>query len=216
VGEGGWSCIHGGCTCTIVVLVDSMVYVSNVGDSTAMLVAPLPKLTEDMLKQEVDVARDVGMGMDLSFTHTNAQGDGAATPTPSSYLLLTAEHSPESVYEYQRMCAYSHTQTQAQASPHTHTHTPSLDPSHNHTQTPLLCVVYDSPAHDKSQCAPVFASPHTQSDPLAPSERGRYDMDMCVWVWVWVWIMDMGVCYTNQHPPSTVATTRTCGGSGRV
>lgn len=53
-----------------------------------------------------------------------------------STLMITAEHSPESSYEYQRLRDYRS----------------RLDSEH----LPALLVVYDSSSHDKTRCAPVF------------------------------------------------------------
>jgi hypothetical protein len=73
------------------------------------------------------------------------------TAFPAKVMVITAEHSPESAYEFDRLRSYRSRE--------------------GDSRQPALFVVYDSPTHDKSQCQPIF-DPTTPQ--LIPSQRGSY------------------------------------------
>lgn len=149
-----WSCVHGGTSCTIVALVGNSLYISNVGDSTAILCTARPVLHKSLLQHQVDAAFCPAYGgIDDQYANDFRV---AETEDPSKFLnkilVLSAEHSPESAYEFNRLRRCRHRED---------------DPSQ-----PALFVVYDSSTHDKSLCNPVFDS---SSLTLVPSQRGRFD-----------------------------------------
>jgi hypothetical protein len=149
-----WSCVHGGAACTIVALVQNSLYVSNVGDSTAIMCTPQPVLNAKTLKFVKDAA----------FAGARPVCNEAEGATKANVLVLTAEHSPESSYEFERLRRFR--------------------PRENDPSQPALFVVYDSASHDKSQCAAVFdtstghsvpgSSTASAGVPPCASQKGRY------------------------------------------
>lgn len=144
-GFDNWSCVHGGAACTLVALIRDSLYISNVGDSTAILCAPRPMLSKSALQLERDAACTPS-GVAPLICHPSALAPAA----PESMLVLTAEHSPESSAEFERLRRFRCREG---------------DPSQ-----PALYVVYDSASHDKSQCAAVFED----TSSLVASQRGSY------------------------------------------
>jgi len=177
VGE-AWGCVHGGTSCTLVALVNQWLYIANVGDSTALLCTSTPVLHRQLLQYEVDAAaRESGehsqslqsspsssglsSGADTCLSGVTDQSSGSGN---ESVLVLSAEHSPESAYEFRRLRRFRARDT---------------DP-----RLPALSVVYDSPSHDKSQCYAVFPLPDNSicttpvpvsaEEVLVASGRGSY------------------------------------------
>lgn len=145
-----WSCVHGGTSCTLIAVVTHTLYVANVGDSSAVLCVAQPVLERGVMRLERDAAvvgmpdapKDGSVARDISLMEQS----NAATQV----MVITAEHSPESAYEFERLRHYR--------------------PRDGDPTQPALFVVYDSPSHDKSQCNPVF---DPTSDKLTASQRGR-------------------------------------------
>lgn len=148
-----WSCVHGGSTCSICVLVDGLLYTTNVGDSSALLCANYPILNASNIVNIGDAAVSESLSrkyiahvrenassvftfppptsttapttgtttITTSNTNTNTAstgiyascssidsssssgGEGGEGNKKTDTLMVTAEHSPESVYEFQRL-----------------------------------------------------------------------------------------------------------------
>lgn len=146
-----WSCVHGGTSCSLIALVGNSLYIANVGDSSALMCVAHPILHKSLVQFERDSAASPGSSEMGSLVRDSTVVDSSVNSSPSKILVLTAEHSPESPYEFDRLRRYR-----------------TRD---NDACQPALFVVYDSPSHDKSQCQPVF-DPSASS--LVPSQRGRY------------------------------------------
>jgi serine/threonine protein phosphatase PrpC len=84
-----WSCIHGGTTCTIIAIIDSKMYIANVGDSNATLCTTVPILDKQMISYLGDAACSLEKKVESS----------ASVDT----LDLIMDHSPENVREFHRM-----------------------------------------------------------------------------------------------------------------
>ena len=146
-----WGCVHGGSACSIIALIGTKCYIANVGDSSGILCTEKAVLTPESL---------VGLGDAATGTRGNGSGtgngDGAmdvdGTGGASDTLIITAEHSPESVEEFLRLRSSRPRQTDA--------------------NYPALVVVYDSPTQDKTLCPPVF-SLDAAGNPRVTS-NGRY------------------------------------------
>lgn len=133
-GSQQWSCVHGGSACSICAIVDGLMYIANVGDSSGTLCSLDPVLCKSHLTIIGDAA--VAVGFRESFTTCITDGDESISGVKTDTIVVTAEHSPESSYEFLRLRDFR----------------PRVDnPKH-----PSLNIVYDSPAHEKAQCPPVF------------------------------------------------------------
>ena len=134
-----WSCVHGGSSSTMLVLLKNNLYIANVGDSSAILSTNYPVLTstcinyiaESALSSTSPLAALRG-SLVSQYMALNPDGEEPAKNT----LVITAEHSPESPYEFYRLREFRARET---------------DPNQ-----PSLLVVYDSPSHEKPRCNPVF------------------------------------------------------------
>ena len=83
--------------------------------------------------------------------------------TISSTLIITAEHSPECPYEYERLHRYR-----------VRDGNPSI---------PALVIVYDSSSsHDKSKCSSVFEKDSNGN--IAVTNRGRYILTHYLYVYL--------------------------------
>jgi hypothetical protein len=98
-----------------------------------------------MLHYEVDAAH-----AEISSDSEAIIRDTAPDATASKVLVLTAEHSPECPYEFDRLRKFRCRE--------------------NDPNQPALFVVYDSSTHDKSLCNAVF---DISSSKLVASQRGR-------------------------------------------
>lgn len=163
-----WTCVHGGTSCTLVAVVNTSMYIANVGDSTAVLCTGYPILHKQLLRHEIDASlkecgsshsspssSDTSGSCNSGLTDHSAMSLSNSTnsATISKVLVLSADHSPESPYEFSRLRRFRCRE--------------------NDPQLPALTVVYDSPTHDKSQCYAIFPNP-SLSEPLVPSNRGSY------------------------------------------
>lgn len=129
-----WSCIHGGSTCSICALVDGYLYTANVGDSTGILCSTHPVLT----KADVSVTGDGAVSTEIRKKYTDSIIiDDSDHKDNCTSIIITAEHSPESPYEFLRLRDFR-----------AKVDKPDL---------PALNVVYDSPAHEKAKCPQVFS-----------------------------------------------------------
>jgi hypothetical protein len=176
-----WGCVHGGSSCSIVAIVDYCLFIANVGDSSGTLSCTVPVLNSCLLKHLGDAASIPGAGVNAAVgtsvaaakiaavdaTADGADGNGIKTNdsmlmaidnNPSlpqvsqDNLVITAEHSPESISEFCRLRAFR---------------SKPGDPRH-----PALSVVYDSPSADKSRCSSVFSLDDTGVPVLL--NKGKY------------------------------------------
>lgn len=122
-----WACVHGGTSCSIIALVNTVLYIANVGDSSGILSTSHPILHPSMIHHLGDSA----------LNHKRNIRPTDQTDEYFDTLVLTAEHSPESPEEFLRMREFR---------------CRDGDPSQ-----PSLLVVYDAATHDKSRCSPVFS-----------------------------------------------------------
>jgi len=137
-----WSCVHGGAACSIVAIVDYNMYVANVGDSSGILCSSTPILSNNIHNYICDSAippSDHSVdSINNSFTNT---------------LVITAEHSPESITEFYRLRSFKHRD--------------------NDPMNPALYVVYDATSHDKTKCFPVFEVVDNTGAAVV-TNRGKY------------------------------------------
>lgn len=209
----GWTCVHGGTSCSLIALIKEDLYIANVGDSTGILCSSHGILSSDDIEYLQDAAvprekwrvnvsaasaaaarasssqcgaettavdaaavsqaegasqkyrKGAEAGSKEQETERQAQGQEASNTTKeeqhptdtttttttttsnakkgeaggvtrSSTLVITAEHSPECPYEYERLLAFR----AREGSP----------------AVPALVVVYDSTSNDKTRCVPCF------------------------------------------------------------
>ena len=125
-----WTCIHGGTSCSIIAIVGYNLFIANVGDSSGTLCCPSSVLSKSYIHHLGDAA------IPPAITSENVGSIAINSDGPTDTLVVTAEHSPESVLEFCRLRSFKHREGNA------------LQPS--------LVVVYDSSSHDKTQCSPVF------------------------------------------------------------
>lgn len=144
-----WSCIHGGSTCSIFALVDGVLHTANVGDSTGLICSALPVLCKADISIEGDAAVSDSMRKKYSCCVTTDDSDKW---DKSQTLIVTAEHSPESPYEFLRLRDFR----------------PRVDCP----EQPSLNIVYDTPAHEKAKCPPVFTL--TDNNMPIVNDKGRY------------------------------------------
>ena len=129
-----WSCIHGGSTCSICAIVDGLLYTANVGDSSGLLCCPLPVLRNSDTSVEGDAAvSDVSR---KRYSASIAIDDLHLKTKRRTNLVITADHSPESLYEFNRLRDFR---------PHT-----------DSTAHPSLNIIYDTVTNEKTKCPPVF------------------------------------------------------------
>ena len=129
-----WSCIHGGSTCSICAIVDGLLYTANVGDSSGLLCCSLPVLRNSDTSIEGDAAvSDVSR---KRYSASVATDDNNLKSKKRTNLVLTADHSPESLYEFQRLRDFR----------------PRVDC----TAHPSLNIVYDTVTNEKTKCPSVF------------------------------------------------------------
>lgn len=132
-----WSCVHGGTTATVCVLLDGRwLYTANVGDSTALMagwpVCLLSGNALDGLAAGAGAGAQTGAG--AAATDSTPTGPTAAWEPVS----LSVDHSPESASEFERVRAFRR--------------------ARNDPQRPELKFVYDSlEPRPKFSCPPIFA-----------------------------------------------------------
>jgi serine/threonine protein phosphatase PrpC len=168
-------CIHGGTTATVLVVLDGRrIVVANVGDSTAIIAGlgtagalhsvkewtPMPPHKPAGGSAPAGAARSLSSGPESApapLPVTVAVPDAVA----SSYMELSADHSPESHTEFQRMQTFR---------PH------GTLPHH-----PELLFVYDTLTSSKLSCPPIF-DVDSRSGKTEKTERGSYYKNVrCEW-----------------------------------
>lgn len=133
-GQKQWSCIHGGSTCSICALVDGHIYVANVGDSSGILCAT----QEVFCKADVTIVGDAAVHDERRKQYINSiHVNDSDCKDKSATIVITAEHSPESAYEFLRLRDFR--------------------PRDENRKHPSLNIVYDSAASEKAKCPPVFS-----------------------------------------------------------
>ena len=125
-----WTCIHGGTSCSIIAIVGYDMFIANVGDSTGTLCTTQPVLSKSNIHHLGDSA------VPPAITPDNVGSISINCDGMTDTLVVTAEHSPESVHEFCRLRAFKHRD--------------------GNVNQPSLVVVYDSSSHDKTQCSAVF------------------------------------------------------------
>ena len=136
-----WLCVHGGTSCSITAIIGKMLYTANVGDSSGILCANIPVLCASQLVHVGDAA------VITAPPPSPMDGD-----SPTDTITITAEHSPESFSEYDRMRKFRC--------------------SDDDSSLPALHVVYDTPGQEKIKCPPCFAADANGS--LVLTNRGAY------------------------------------------
>jgi serine/threonine protein phosphatase PrpC len=130
-----WSCVHGGTSCSIVVIIGSIMYISNVGDSSAILCAKHPIFAPSQLEHIMDAALPNNSPLQAEKLARNGK-----TPLEDHlcdhHLLLTAEHSPECLDEFYRFRTFR--------------------PKPTNPNEPDMGIVYDAQGTLKSRCPCVF------------------------------------------------------------
>lgn len=148
------TCVHGGSSCSIIAIVGSTMYVANVGDSAGLLCATEPIFKNSTVEHILDSAlkpTSVVSRMKDSEECTNQ------LPEPRDNIVVTAEHSPESSYEFYRLREFR--------------------PRDGDSSQPSLLVVYDSPSHEKSRCNPVFC---LDTGKAVVTSNGKYVFNLTV------------------------------------
>lgn len=125
-----WTCIHGGTSCSIIAIVGYDMFIANVGDSTGTLCTTQPVLSKSNIHHLGDSA------VPPAITPDNVGSISINCDGMTDTLVITAEHSPESVHEFCRLRSFKHRE--------------------GNVNQPSLVVVYDSSSHDKTQCSAVF------------------------------------------------------------
>ncbi len=148
-GAHSWSCVHGGSSCSIVVIIGYKMFIANVGDSAGILCTPQPILSSSALVHISDAATSSQILQPLVGPSPSSHVQGP----PSDTLLIIAEHSPESPAEFMRLRNFRQREG---------------DPAQ-----PALLVVYDAPSTaEKSRCNPVFDFDINGN--LVVTNRGRF------------------------------------------
>ena len=137
-GGSNWSCVHGGTTVSVVVILDGKTLVSaNVGDSTSLM---------------------LGLGSSLKAGQTMASFvpescAAAGNEGAKSYSVISAEHSPESPLEYDRMRNFR----------------PCPERGEKYSE---MLFVYDAPSYSKYDCPDIFTV--AKNGQLSVTNNGRY------------------------------------------
>jgi len=122
-----WSCIHGGSTCTIIIIVDNIMYISNVGDSSALLYSVDPELDENDIQYITDCAYPT------KFINDNIVSSDLKK---SDTIKLTSDHSPENIREFYRIRDHY--------------------PNPREPLKPYLQFIYDKYGYPKCYCPNLF------------------------------------------------------------
>ena len=139
-----WLCVHGGTSCTVAALIGRVIYTANVGDSTAILCSSSSVLKSTHLVY-------VGDAANLGTSHGTLPSS-VASDEETDMIVITAEHSPESFSEYDRLLKFRSSE---------------IDPRY-----PALHVVYDAPGQEKIKCPPCFDIDDNGNPTL--TNRGAY------------------------------------------
>jgi serine/threonine protein phosphatase PrpC len=140
-----WFCVHGGTSCSVVAVVGPKVYTANVGDSSGLLCSLAPDLSDTLLSPLGDAAYP-----DRKLPDSTPRD--SPTSVSETSLVITAEHSPESVDEFHRLHKF---------------YRDELDPTR-----PALKIVYDAQQSEKHRCPSVFE--FDQNGAPLVTNRGKY------------------------------------------
>lgn len=158
-GASQWACVHGGTSCSIIVLINQKMYIANVGDSSGILCAPGNVLDPKIMQHLGDASLQQEKFKKAGALHTPPPlqtttpsiGAGSAE-SASDTLVLTAEHSPECVSEFYRLR--------------------DQRPNPSNPHLPDILILYDAPSQDKSKCPQVFDVSKTGIPTV--TGKGRY------------------------------------------
>mmetsp|Transcript_29061 Transcript_29061/g.92990 ORF Transcript_29061/g.92990 Transcript_29061/m.92990 type:complete len:335 (+) Transcript_29061:204-1208(+) len=125
---GPWLCVFGGSSFSCICILPDKILTANVGDSSALLASTHGSLRGVTATRVADLAEGV--------TDNGSLAADLIVEDNERVLMLTADHSPESPNEFNRMTA-SH---------------PSRDGGHR----PRMQMVYDNIGPDKSSCPQIF------------------------------------------------------------
>jgi serine/threonine protein phosphatase PrpC len=132
-----WTCVHGGTSGSLIALVEGKMLISaNVGDSSALMACRGRTLHQsDLIQRSLwpEYGGIIEHPAEAEPIGNSKSGKGFSV---NQTLLLTTDHSPESLREYCRL---------------TTTH-----PCPQNHKSPQLSIVYDSPTPNKQRCPPVF------------------------------------------------------------
>ena len=99
-----WACVHGGSSCSICAIVDDLLYIANVGDSSGTLCSLQPVLSRIDVQQLGDSALSAG-----ARPRVIPAADSPCMER-STTIVLTAEHSPGIINSlrilFSRYCSY--------------------------------------------------------------------------------------------------------------
>jgi len=125
-----WACVHGGSSCSVVVLARGgrRMWTANVGDSSGVLSVNGKQVAPAMLRPLY--SEEEPEPEETRFT------EGMLPPAPAAVVEITWDHSPECPREFRRLRAKK--------------------PDEQDPRRPHLLVVYDSPSRKKFQCPNVF------------------------------------------------------------
>lgn len=126
-----WTCIHGGSSCSIIMILKNKCYIANVGDSTGILCGYHKAFKQTLVLPLGDAAKG-----GLTRVSENGHGNVAALGQGIDTVLLTAEHSPECPEEFKRLRDFRCNE--------------------DDRRFPSLSVVYDSQTSNRADCPPVF------------------------------------------------------------
>lgn len=121
-----WSLVKAGSTCSIIAIIGRTLYSTNVGDSDGLLFSRYPVL-QNSLKNHI---------LDAAIPEGTILLKDSVSDDMSNYLVLSGNHSPENISEFDRM-RKSH-------------------PNPTNPSNPYLLTVYDNSRLEKYLCEPVF------------------------------------------------------------
>jgi len=165
-----WGCVHGGSSCSIVALVDHMIYIANVGDSSGTLSCSVPVLSSGLLKHLGDAANMTsfagGSGKEAASSSSSSSSLPSCLSAANAGLAngLADDHGASSssmvvdtdiailVPQDNLVITAEH----SPESPSEFCRLRTFRPKPGDPMQPALAVVYDSPSADKAKCTPVF------------------------------------------------------------
>jgi serine/threonine protein phosphatase PrpC len=132
-----WQSLRGGTTCTIIAIIDKMLYCSNVGDSTATLCSKTPIFNpEKQLTYLGDSATPSSTPFKQKVSTETSESEESEESTLSKTMEIIANHSPDNPSEFCRLRQFQQRLG---------------NPLH-----PASHLVYDSKLNDKVRCAQIF------------------------------------------------------------
>ena len=103
--------IYGGATCSLICIVNGIIYSANVGDSTALLCTEQPILTNSLITYEGDMS-----GIAICTESDKTESDKTESDKTESdknienkykYIELTCNHKPDNLKEFKRIQQYA-------------------------------------------------------------------------------------------------------------